>query len=195
MDDMWTMVIEGARRRFVLLGSSARRLKTADTNLLAGRAALRTMYPLVPAELGADFDLARVLRFGSIPVVWQADDPRAALEAYVQLYVREEIRLEALVRNCRRSCGFSRGCVVSRLGDLHCGSGARCRHRADDRGTSAFSGHAGGDAPAGIRGKLRLREQRHRNSIGSIRGWLAPRSDSWVRSRPRNADPCSKASS
>jgi uncharacterized protein len=91
--------IEGTRRRFVLLGSSARRLKTADTNLLAGRAALRTMYPLVPAELGADFDLTRVLRFGSIPVVWQADDPRAALEAYVQLYVREEIRLEALVRN------------------------------------------------------------------------------------------------
>ncbi len=91
--------IESARRRFVLLGSSARRLKTADTNLLAGRAALRTMYPLVPAELGADFDLTRVLRFGSIPVVWRADDPRAALEAYVQLYVREEIRLEALVRN------------------------------------------------------------------------------------------------
>jgi len=91
--------IESNRRRFVLLGSSARRLKTADTNLLAGRAALRTLYPLVPAELGTDFDLARVLRFGSIPVVWQADDPRGALEAYVQLYVREEIRLEALVRN------------------------------------------------------------------------------------------------
>jgi uncharacterized protein len=91
--------IEGTRRRFVLLGSSARRLKTADTNLLAGRATLRTMFPLVPAELRGDFDLARVLRFGSIPVVWQADDPRAALEAYVQLYVREEIRIEALVRN------------------------------------------------------------------------------------------------
>lgn len=91
--------IEGARRRFVLLGSSARRLKTAGTNLLAGRAALRTMYPLTPTELGGDFDLARALRFGGIPVVSQADDPRAALEAYVQLYVREEIRLEALVRN------------------------------------------------------------------------------------------------
>jgi uncharacterized protein len=91
--------MEETRRRFVLLGSSARRLKTADTNLLAGRAALRTMHPLVPDELGADFDLTRVLRFGSIPVVWQADDPRATLEAYVQLYVREEIRIEALVRN------------------------------------------------------------------------------------------------
>jgi len=91
--------IEAHSRQFALLGSSARRLKTATTNLLAGRATVRTMYPLVPAELGRDFDLARVLRFGSIPLVWQAADPRATLEAYVQLYVREEIRAEALVRN------------------------------------------------------------------------------------------------
>ena len=95
--------IETSRRRFVLLGSSARRLKTATTNLLAGRATVATMYPLVPAELGRDFDLERVLRFGSIPLVWQAPregkDPRAVLDAYVQLYVREEIKAEALVRN------------------------------------------------------------------------------------------------
>ena len=57
------------------------------------------MYPLAPAVLGKDFDLGCVLRFGSIPVVWQADDRRAALEVYVQLYVREEIRIEAVVRN------------------------------------------------------------------------------------------------
>lgn len=91
--------IEGERRRFALLGSSARRLKTASTNLLAGRATVRTMYPLVPMELGSEFDLGRVLRFGTIPLVWRADDPRATLEAYVNLYVREEIRAEALVRN------------------------------------------------------------------------------------------------
>lgn len=91
--------IENTRRRFVLLGSSARRLKTSTTNLLAGRAAMRTMHPLVPAELGGDFDLERILRFGSIPVIWQAENPREALDAYVQLYVREEIRAEALVRN------------------------------------------------------------------------------------------------
>ena len=91
--------IETTRRRFVLLGSSARRLKTATTNLLAGRAVVGTMHPLVPAELGDDFDLERILLFGSIPVIWQAEEPRAALDAYVQLYVKEEIRAEALVRN------------------------------------------------------------------------------------------------
>jgi len=91
--------IESHRRRFVLLGSSARRLKTATTNLLAGRAVTRAMHPLVPAELGRDFNLERVLRFGSIPLVWQAAEPVAALDAYVQLYVKEEIRAEALVRN------------------------------------------------------------------------------------------------
>lgn len=104
--------IESSRRRFVLLGSSARRFKTAATNLLAGRATLRTLYPLVPAELGPDFELQRVLRFGSIPLVWQASDPRATLEAYVQLYVREEIRAEALVRNLP---GFLRFLPVAAL--------------------------------------------------------------------------------
>ncbi|MGH9256215.1 MAG: ATP-binding protein [Vicinamibacterales bacterium] len=104
--------IETSRRRFVLLGSSARRLKTANTNLLAGRATMWVMYPLVPAELGKDFDLERVLRSGSIPVVWQAADPRATLEAYVQLYIREEIRAEALVRNLP---GFLRFLPVAAL--------------------------------------------------------------------------------
>lgn len=91
--------IESDRRRFALLGSSARKLKTAGTNLLAGRAAVARMYPLVPAELGRDFDLQRALRFGTIPLVHRSPDPRATLTAYVNLYVREEIRAEALVRN------------------------------------------------------------------------------------------------
>src|SRR5438093_2285114 len=104
--------IERDRRRFALLGSSARRLRTAGTNLLAGRATVRTMYPLVPAELGSDFDLDRVLRFGSIPLVWGSDDPRATLDAYVNLYVKEEVRGEALVRNLP---GFLRFLPVAAL--------------------------------------------------------------------------------
>jgi predicted AAA+ superfamily ATPase len=57
------------------------------------------MFPLVPAELGDDFSLPTVLRYGSVPLVWQASDRRAVLESYVQLYLREEVKAEALVRN------------------------------------------------------------------------------------------------
>ena len=91
--------IEAKRLRFALLGSSARKLKAAGVNLLAGRALKRTMFPLSPAELGRDFDLQRVLRFGSVPLIWMNEAPAQALEAYAQLYLREEIRAEALVRN------------------------------------------------------------------------------------------------
>ncbi len=91
--------IEELGLRFALLGSSARKLKTAGTNLLAGRALWRTMYPFVPQELGAAFDLETTLQFGSIPLVVASEDRAATLAAYVQLYLREEIRGEALVRN------------------------------------------------------------------------------------------------
>src|SRR5881296_3565011 len=56
--------IEERRLRFALLGSSARKLKTSGTNLLAGRALRKTMYPLVPEELGEDFSLEEVLQYG-----------------------------------------------------------------------------------------------------------------------------------
>lgn len=91
--------IEERKLRFALLGSSARKLKTAGTNLLAGRAVRKRMFPFVPAELADDFSLETVLRFGSIPLVWTAPERKPVLEAYVQLYLKEEIRAESLVRN------------------------------------------------------------------------------------------------
>jgi len=104
--------IEELGLRFALLGSSARKLKTAGTNLLAGRALRREMHPLLPEELGPDFALAEVLRFGSLPIIWQAPNKRDRLEAYVQLYLREEIQAEALVRNLP---GFARFLPVAAL--------------------------------------------------------------------------------
>ena len=104
--------IEERGLRFALLGSSARKLKAAGVNLLAGRALRRMMHPLTPEELGADFDLETALRSGTIPLVWTAEDRRAALESYVQLYLREEIRAEALVRNL---AGFARFLPVAAL--------------------------------------------------------------------------------
>ncbi len=105
-------LIETRRLSFALLGSSARKLKAAGTNLLAGRALKQTMFPLTAAELGAEFDLDRVLRYGSVPLVWTSNAPRAVLEAYAQLYLREEIRAEALVRNLP---GFVRFLPVAAL--------------------------------------------------------------------------------
>ena len=92
-------LIEERDIRFALLGSSARRLKTAGTNLLAGRALHKAMHPLTPAEIGDDFDLDEALRYGTIGLVWSAPDRREVLASYAQLYLREEIRVEALVRN------------------------------------------------------------------------------------------------
>jgi predicted AAA+ superfamily ATPase len=104
--------IEELGLRFVLLGSSARKLKAAGTNLLAGRAVRREMHPLQPDELGADFDLREVLRYGSVPIIWTAPHKPDRLDAYAQLYLREEIQAEALVRNLP---GFARFLPVAAL--------------------------------------------------------------------------------
>ena len=104
--------IEDLGLRFVLLGSSARKLKMAGTNLLAGRAVRREMHPLQPDEMGADFDLREVLRFGSVPIIWRAPHKPDRLDAYAQLYLREEIQAEALVRNLP---GFARFLPIAAL--------------------------------------------------------------------------------
>ncbi|MEW5982958.1 MAG: DUF4143 domain-containing protein [Acidobacteriota bacterium] len=86
--------------RFALSGSSARKLKRLDVDLLAGRAINRQLFPLTAGELGRVGDLDRILRFGLLPQIH--DEPEAALdilEAYVANYIRQEIQQEALVRN------------------------------------------------------------------------------------------------
>ncbi len=104
--------MESRSMRFALCGSSARKLKQAGTNLLAGRAVRRAMYPFVPQELGDEFVLDEVLRWGSLPVVWRAPSRQEALEAYARMYLREEIQAEALVRNLP---GFARFLPIAGL--------------------------------------------------------------------------------
>jgi predicted AAA+ superfamily ATPase len=104
--------IEERKLRFALCGSSARKLKQNGTNLLAGRAVRRAMHPFLPEELGDAFQLERVLRWGSLPVVWSGADPQESLEAYVQMYLREEVQAEAIVRNLP---GFARFLPVAAL--------------------------------------------------------------------------------
>jgi len=104
--------VEERDLRFALLGSSARKLRAAGVNLLAGRALWREMFPLTPEELGEEFDLGRTLEIGALPLVLGSEAPEETLRAYVQLYLREEIKGEALVRNLP---GFARFLPVAAL--------------------------------------------------------------------------------
>ncbi|MBN1103475.1 MAG: ATP-binding protein [Deltaproteobacteria bacterium] len=91
--------IEEKRLRFVLCGSSARKLKRSGVNLLAGRALRRAMHPFVPEELGDAFVLDEALQSGLMPVIWDSAAKDETLAAYAQLYLKEEVQAEALVRN------------------------------------------------------------------------------------------------
>ena len=84
--------------RFVLTGSSARKLRRAGVDLLAGRALLCAMHPFMAAELGDLFDLARSLESGMVPLVLMAEQPDRTLRGYVDLYLQQEVKAEGLVR-------------------------------------------------------------------------------------------------
>lgn len=92
-------LIEHRHLLFALTGSSARKLKRGEVNLLAGRALTSYLYPLTAQELGSDFSMAHALRFGHLPSTFTEDDPQRYIEAYVTTYLREEVQQEGLTRN------------------------------------------------------------------------------------------------
>jgi predicted AAA+ superfamily ATPase len=90
------------RRRFLLSGSSARKLRRGQANLLPGRAHVHSLHPLLARELGSDFDLDRALAHGTLPGIYAEPDSQIRaqdLRSYTDTYLREEIQAEALVRN------------------------------------------------------------------------------------------------
>lgn len=99
LDVVHQMVEADRSLRFILTGSSARKLRRGGANLLAGRLVQAEMHPFMAAELGTGFDMQRALQIGLVPLVWNAPDPAATLRAYAALYLREEVQAEALVRN------------------------------------------------------------------------------------------------
>ena len=84
--------------RFILCGSSARKLMRYGANLLGGRALTTVMYPFVSAEI-PDFDLMRALNNGMIPRHYMIENPQRRLQAYVSDALSEKIRTEAFLRN------------------------------------------------------------------------------------------------
>ncbi|MDT8389823.1 MAG: AAA family ATPase [Lentisphaeria bacterium] len=107
------------QHRFILTGSSARKLKRTGVDLLAGRAVSTSMHPFMAAELKEDFDMETALTRGLVPVVHTAPSPAKALAAYIGLYLEQEVKAEAMVRDVGsfarflEAISFSHGAVVN----------------------------------------------------------------------------------
>lgn len=102
LDEVHALLFESDRYRFALSGSSARKLKRSEANMLGGRALSRRMFPLSMLETGADFSLQTALRYGQLPMSVTAaseEEKIDFLDAYIETYLREEIQQEALTRN------------------------------------------------------------------------------------------------
>jgi predicted AAA+ superfamily ATPase len=112
-------LIEKTGCQFLMTGSSARKLRKGGTNLLAGRAVQRHLFPFVYQEIADAFSLEEVLRFGTLPAVYGrgTEEKIDILNSYTETYLREEIHAEGLVRNLG---GFSRllDLAASQCGEL-----------------------------------------------------------------------------
>jgi predicted AAA+ superfamily ATPase len=108
----------GPPKRYVLTGSSARKLRRGGVDLLAGRAVVRTLHPFMAAEW-PDFDLERNLQIGLLPLVVDSEAPEDVLKAYATLYLEQEVKSEGLVRNIGQfarfleAASFSHGAVLN----------------------------------------------------------------------------------
>jgi predicted AAA+ superfamily ATPase len=105
-------LIEERGIRFLLTGSSARKLRRGGVNLLGGRARTKYMHPLTYRELGNQFNLFKAIERGLLPSIYLSDDPHADLEAYTGSYLQQEIVAEGVTRNVP---AFSRFLKVAAL--------------------------------------------------------------------------------
>ena len=97
--DVVHKIMEERKIQFILTGSGARKLKKEGADLLGGRALYCRMHPFTASELGTSFTIEKALQTGLIPVVDRSPEPSKTLSAYVDIYLREEIMTEGLVRN------------------------------------------------------------------------------------------------
>ncbi len=90
-------LIEEFGFRFILTGSSARKLKRGAANLLGGRALEKFLFPLVSAEI-PNYDLKKIINYGLIPSIYNSLDPQEDLYSYIGTYLKEEVQAEGLIR-------------------------------------------------------------------------------------------------
>lgn len=112
-------LIEKYKYKFILTGSSARKIKRKGYNLLAGRALTYSMHPLTATELGKTFDLEYLLNYGGLPSVYAGNEAKKYLASYVKTYLQEEIQFEGLTRNLGafsrflEAASFSQGSILN----------------------------------------------------------------------------------
>lgn len=102
LDVVHSLMDEKRGYRFILTGSSARKLKrNASADLLGGRAVLRYCHPFMASELGDAFSLDQALQVGMIPLVLNSppETPESILSTYLDLYLQEEVTSEGVIRN------------------------------------------------------------------------------------------------
>lgn len=98
LDVVHELIEEKKGVQFILTGSSSRKLRRGGVNLLAGRAIWKNFHPFIGIELQKSFDLEKALQTGMIPLIWTSSMPEKTLQAYIDLYLQEEVKAEALVR-------------------------------------------------------------------------------------------------
>lgn len=107
LDEVHDIIENFPEVRFLLTGSSSRKLKKSGANMLGGRARKLWLYPLTYKEISnvKEFDMKKALRYGLLPQVYLSDEPAELLDDYIDVYLRDEIREECRIRNLT---GFER---------------------------------------------------------------------------------------
>ncbi len=122
LDEVHRLIEKKVAFRFILTGSSPRKLRRTFSNLLAGRASTCHFHPLTAMELGGDFDFEKALSHGLLPTLYDSDkdvNPESYLAGYIEAYLREEILQEGLTRNVSafnrflEAASFSQGEVLN----------------------------------------------------------------------------------
>lgn len=118
LSEVHRLIGEMPNLRFLLTGSSARKLKRGGCDMLGGRAWTANLFPLSWREI-PDFDLARYLRYGGLPQVYPSAEPEEELNSYFETYLKEEIRAEGLVRKLPPFSRFLKTAALSNGGILN----------------------------------------------------------------------------
>lgn len=98
LSQIHALIEEKQNWKFILTGSSARKLKQNNLDLLGGRALKKNLHPFMAYELQKEFNLEEVLKLGLLPLRYHSPEPEETLDAYISLYLDEEVKLEGMVR-------------------------------------------------------------------------------------------------